>query len=253
VIAELVQTLEDWILAMAESFWVFPALYGFATIDGFFPPIPSESVVIALGSLNRSAGVPNLGLVLLFAALGAFTGDQIAYQIGKKIHVRGLRFMRSERAQSALDWAEHSLERRGASFIIAARYVPIGRVAVNMTAGAVGFHRPRFMALTAIAAITWACYSAVIGIASGSLLEGRPILAIVVGVVGGVILGVIVDRVIQWLTPSAPKQADDGESQADEQEHAERSEGVTAGARDDAAEAGTLPEESTSPEEEPTP
>src|SRR5690606_36206223 len=140
VIAELVQTLEDWILAMAESFWVFPALYGFATIDGFFPPIPSESVVIALGSLNRSAGVPNLPLVLLFAALGAFTGDQIAYQIGKKINVRGLRFMRSERAQAALDWAERSLERRGASFIIAARYVPIGRVAVNMIAGAVGYH-----------------------------------------------------------------------------------------------------------------
>lgn len=221
MIAELVQTLEDWILAMAESLWVFPALYGFATIDGFFPPIPSESVVIALGSLNRSAGVPNLPLVLLFAALGAFTGDQIAYQIGKKINVRGLRFMRSERAQAALDWAERSLERRGASFIIAARYVPIGRVAVNMTAGAVGYHRPRFMGLTAIAAVTWACYSALIGIASGSLLEGRPILAIALGVVGGIILGVIVDRIIQWLTtrkdhPAGPAPSSTVASPADD-------------------------------------
>ncbi|MDQ2624046.1 MAG: DedA family protein [Actinomycetota bacterium] len=214
MIAELVQTLEEWILAMAESFWVFPALYGFATIDGFFPPIPSESVVIALGSLNRSAGVPNLALVLLFAALGAFTGDQIAYQIGKKINVRHLRFMRSARAQAALDWAEHSLERRGASFIIAARYVPIGRVAVNMTAGTVGFHRPRFMALTGIAAVTWACYSTLIGIASGSLLEGRPVLAIIVGVIGGVILGVIVDRVIHWLTSRSATTDDDGERSA---------------------------------------
>lgn len=200
MIADLVQTLEGWILAMAESFWVFPALYAFATIDGFFPPVPSESVVIALGSLNRSLGVPNLGLVLLFAAAGAFTGDQIAYQIGKKINVRQLGFMRSARAQAALDWAERSLEKRGAAFIIAARYVPIGRVAVNMTAGAVAYHRPRFMVLTGIAAVTWACYSALIGIASGSLLEGRPVLAIIVGVVGGVIIGIIVDRVIQWFT-----------------------------------------------------
>lgn len=222
MIADLVQTLEDWILAMAESLWVFPALYGFATIDGFFPPIPSESVVIALGALNRSAGVPNLALVLLFAALGAFTGDQIAYQIGKKINVRRLRFMRSERAQAALDWAERSLERRGASFIIAARYVPIGRVAVNMTAGAVGYHRPRFMALTAIAAVTWACYSAVLGMASGTLLDGQPILAIAVGIVGGVILGVIVDLVLQWFAKRSgkggilpePAAADDGAPEA---------------------------------------
>lgn len=205
MIAEWVETLEAWILALAESFWVFPALYGFATIDGFFPPIPSESVVIALGSLNRSSGVPNLGFVLLFAALGAFTGDQIAYQIGKKINVRRLGFMRSERAQAALDWAERSLEHRGASFIIAARYVPIGRVAVNMTAGAVGYHRPRFVGLTAFAAVTWACYSALIGIASGSLLEGQPVLAIVVGVIGGLIVGVLVDRIIQWFSNRSGK------------------------------------------------
>lgn len=210
MIAELVQTMEDWLLAMADSFWVFPALLGFATIDGFFPPVPSESAVIALASLGRSSGQPNLGLVLLFAALGAFAGDQIAYQIGSRINVRRLGFMRSARAQAALDWAERSLERRGASFIIAARYVPVGRVAVNMTAGAVGFHRPRFVALTAIAAVTWACYSAAIGIVSGSLLEGRPLLAIAVGVVGGVLLGVVVDRVIQWLT-GGEGPAEDGD------------------------------------------
>jgi len=216
VIEQWVHTLEAWILAMAESFWVFPALYAFATIDGFFPPIPSESVVIALGSLNRSTGVPNLGFVLLFAALGAFTGDQIAYQIGKKINVRGLRFMRSDRAQAALDWAERSLEHRGASFIIAARYVPIGRVAVNMTAGAVGYHRPRFVGLTAIAAVTWACYSALIGIASGSLLEGRPVLAIIVGVIGGVIIGFLVDRAIQWFSSRSDGEAVVGEAEADD-------------------------------------
>lgn len=216
MIEQWVHTLEAWILAMAESFWVFPALYAFATIDGFFPPIPSESVVIALGSLNRSTGVPNLGFVLLFAALGAFTGDQIAYQIGKKINVRGLRFMRSDRAQAALDWAERSLEHRGASFIIAARYVPIGRVAVNMTAGAVGYHRPRFVGLTAIAAVTWACYSALIGIASGSLLEGRPVLAIIVGVIGGVIIGFLVDRAIQWFSSRSDGEAVVGEAKADD-------------------------------------
>ena len=65
----------------------------------------------------------------------------------------------------AHDTPAFALDRRGASFIIAARYIPIGRVAVNMSAGALGYPRRRFVGLTAVAAVMWASYSAVIGIA----------------------------------------------------------------------------------------
>ena len=69
-------------MALVGSPWVFVALYAFATVDGFFPPIPSETVVIALASLWASGGTPPLFPVILLAAAGAFTGDQIAYTIG---------------------------------------------------------------------------------------------------------------------------------------------------------------------------
>lgn len=190
--------LEDWALALAGSPWVFVAMYAFATIDGFFPPLPSESLVIALAALSASSGEPNLALLLVAAAAGAFTGDQIAYQIGSKVHVRNLRILRSRRAQASLDWAEHALDRRGASFIIAARYIPIGRVAVNMSAGALGYPRRRFVGLTAVAAVMWASYSAVIGIASGAFLKGHPVIAVAVGVAGGIVLGVLVDWALRW-------------------------------------------------------
>lgn len=190
--------LEEWALALAGSPWVFVAMYAFATIDGFFPPLPSESLVIALSALSASSGEPNLALLLTVAALGAFTGDQIAYQIGTKVRVRDLRVLRSARAQASLDRAERALDRRGASFIIAARYIPVGRVAVNMTAGALGYRRRRFVGLTAVAAVMWAVYSAAIGIASGAFLEGHPVIAVVVGVVGGIVLGLVVDWVLRW-------------------------------------------------------
>ncbi|ROS31473.1 DedA family protein [Cellulomonas sp. PhB150] len=185
--------LEEWALALAGSPWVFVVMYAFATVDGFFPPLPSESLIIALAALSASSGEPNLVLLLTVAALGAFTGDQIAYQIGTKVHVRTLRLLRSKRAQASLDWAENALDRRGASFIIAARYIPIGRVAVNMSAGALGYPRRRFVGLTAVAAVMWAAYSAAIGIASGAFLEGHPVVAVGVGVVGGIVLGFLVD------------------------------------------------------------
>ena len=183
-------------MALVGSPWVFVALYAFATIDGFFPPIPSETVVIALASLWASRGSPPLLPVILVAAAGAFTGDQIAYTIGTRVKVRSLRIFARPKAQQALDWAERSLATRGASFIIAARYIPVGRVAVNMTAGALRYRRQRFVGITALAAVTWAAYSSAIGIASGLVLKDHPVIGLLVGVVGGLVIGALVDWVL---------------------------------------------------------
>lgn len=188
--------LEEWILALAASPLVYLAMYLSATIDGFFPPIPSESVLIALAAVAMSAGAPNLWLILVVAAAGAWTGDQLAYSIGRRVDVRSSWLMRGTRAQRTLDWAEHTLAHRGASFIIGARYIPIGRVAVNMTAGAVGFPRARFAGLTAIAAVSWSVYSTAIGIGAGAWLHERPVVAVAVGVVGGAVIGLGVDAVL---------------------------------------------------------
>lgn len=191
--------MEAWALGLAGSPLVLLLMYLFATVDGFFPPIPSESLVIALASLSVTpGGSPALLPVLLVAAVGAFTGDQIAYTIGGRVDVRHLRIFRGRRAQAALDWAQRALTERGASFIIAGRYIPVGRVAVNMTAGALRFSRRTFVALDALASITWACYGAAIGVGAGRVLQGRPLLAIGAGVVGGMVIGLLVDTVLGW-------------------------------------------------------
>ncbi len=70
--------LEEWFLALAASPLVFVAMYLCATIDGFFPPIPSESVVVGLSAVSATADVPNPWLLMLVAALGAFLGENIA-------------------------------------------------------------------------------------------------------------------------------------------------------------------------------
>ena len=196
---DLITAVNDWALALAGTPWVFLAVYAFATIDGFFPPIPSESVIIGLAVLFVQQETPDFWLLGAVAAAGAFTGDQIAYTIGKHIPVRRLRFMQNRRAERALVWAEQALRTRGASFIIAARYIPIGRVAVNMTAGTTGFSRLRFTGLAVIAAISWSIYSVGLGIGAGVWLKDHPFLALVVGVAGGLLIGIVVDQVLAVL------------------------------------------------------
>lgn len=197
--ADLLTAVSDWAVALAGTPWVFVALYAFATIDGFFPPIPSESVIIALAALFVASGSADFWILGAVAAAGAFTGDQIAYSIGKRIPIRRLRFMQGPRAKKALAWAERALAERGASFIISARYVPIGRVAVNMTAGATGYPRRRFTALAVVAAISWSIYSVLLGIGAGKLFgDHHPLLAMAAGVAAGLLLGVLVDWLISW-------------------------------------------------------
>ena len=191
--------MQNWILTLAASPMVYVWMYVFATIDGFFPPIPSESLAIALAALSVSSGHPNLALVILSAAAGAFTGDQIAYSIGKRLAVSRLPFMQRPRALRTLDWAKRTLTRRGAAFILAARYIPVGRVAVNMTAGAVGYSRRRFSGLVVIASLTWSLACTAIGVGTGTWFRGHPIRAVLAGVVSGLLIGVILDLGLQRL------------------------------------------------------
>ncbi|HYO19368.1 MAG TPA: DedA family protein [Dermatophilaceae bacterium] len=185
--------LHDWLLALAGAPWVYLALFAVTTIDGVFPPMPSEPMVIALAALSISTGSPNLALVLLAAAAGAFAGDQIAYAVGTRIDVRGLRILRNPRGQRTVDYAERALAQRGPSFILAARFVPVGRVAVNLTAGAVGYPRRRFVGLTALAGVVWSLYSVAIGLLAGAWIQDRPVVAVAVGVVGGLLCGLLLD------------------------------------------------------------
>lgn len=187
----------DMVLELAATPWSLLLLLIFTIIDGFFPPVPSESVVIALTSLSMSGDGPPLLAIVPVAAVGAFVGDFIAYTIGTKVPLRRFRWFRSPRGARTLAWAEHTLEHRGGAFILAARYIPIGRVAVNMSAGALGFPRRRFVLFAGIAAVCWAIYSTLLGIGAGAVLKDHPVLAVVVGIVLGIALGSVIDLVMR--------------------------------------------------------
>jgi membrane protein DedA with SNARE-associated domain len=198
--------VEAWLLSLAASPLVYLGMFVFALIDGFFPPMPSEVAAVGLAALAVSSGRPNLVLIMLAAAAGAFTGDQVAYAIGRRIDVHRLPLLRRGRGRRMVRWAEYALTHRGTAFILAGRFVPVARVAVNMAAGALGYPWRRYLGLAAIGSLTWAGYSAVIGIGAGAWFSGHPVGAVLVGIVGGLVIGVLLDLVItrrQGLTSSA--------------------------------------------------
>ena len=198
------QAINDFILAAAGQPWVLILVFACCVIDGFFPPIPSESVVVGLSAVAATADVPNPVLLAAVAAAGAFLGDNIAYLIGRRTGTKRWAWMRGPRMQRAFRWAGAELRKRPASLILVARFVPIGRVAVNLTAGATLFPRNRFIGLTVLSAVLWGAYSVAIGLFFGQWFEENHLLGIIVAVICAIGLGILVDLVISRLRGPLP-------------------------------------------------
>ncbi|MCP2031513.1 membrane protein DedA with SNARE-associated domain [Okibacterium sp. HSC-33S16] len=214
--------LSDALLATVTSPWVYAVLFAVVVIDGFFPPVPSEALVVAAAAIGVSTGTPHPAVVILLAALGAALGDNIAYLLGRRIGTDRFRWMRHPRMVRAFDRAASGIRRRPAALLITARYIPIGRIAVNMTAGATRFPHRRFWPLTLLAGASWAGYSVGIGLLAGHWVRDRPLLGAAIGIVLAVTLGFAIDRVTSAISrrraariPQPPMRRDNSAAAAE--------------------------------------
>jgi membrane-associated protein len=194
-----VDQVNDFVLASAAFPWVYALVFAWVLIDAFFPPVPSDVLVVGLTALSISAGVPNMWALALVAALGAIAGDNISYEIGRRIGVRRWRWMKGPRAERAIGSARTSLQRRPVVLMLTARYVPIGRVAVTMVAGATGFPRRRFVALSVLAGISWSAYMVGVGVLAGTWSQANPLLSVGLAIVIASAVGVLIDRSVARL------------------------------------------------------
>lgn len=191
------EVITQFVMDAAASPWVYVMLAAVCLIDAFFPPVPSETVVVGLAALAVHTGTPWLWLVIVVSAVGAIIGDNIAYAMGRGVGTTRFSWMRRPRVAAAFEWARRGLNRRPASLILTARYIPIGRVAVNMTAGATRFPRRRFVPLSVIAGASWASYSAAIGTLFGHWFHGNPLIGVVAAIAFAIIIGLLIDHFMQ--------------------------------------------------------
>jgi membrane-associated protein len=184
----MTEAILDLVHGAMGSPWVYAALLAFAAIDGFFPLVPSESLVITAG-VFAAAGEPLLPLVIAAAAAGAFAGDHVAYLFGRKAGGRLVQRTRpGGKQRRAFERAGRVLEDRGGLIVVVCRYIPGARTAITMTAGAVRYPLRRFSLFDGIAALSWAVYSALVGYVGGAAFEDDPIKGLVLGL--GLALGV---------------------------------------------------------------
>lgn len=212
---EVVNAINTTLLDASSQPWVPLVLLVFCAIDGLFPPVPSESLVVGLAAIAVATGQPALWLILLVATVGAALGDLTAYALGRRVGTERFAWMRRTRVASAISRAGRALDRRSASFIITGRFVPVGRVAVNLTAGASGMPLRRFAPLSVIAALLWATFSVGMGLLGGSWVRHNPLLGMAVAIALAMALGTVVDHLVQRLTRRATGTGTDPDPDTD--------------------------------------
>ncbi len=186
--------INEAIVHAANAWWILPVVCLFCFIDGFLPILPSETLLVALGVVGASSGIPNVYLLILAGAIGAITGDQMAYLLGRRIGTERFGWMRRPRTQKLFAFARRELNVRGAMLIFTARYVPIGRVVVNLSSGATGFSYRRFTLLDVAGCLTWASYSVAIGVVAGAWFHDNQLLGIVLSVALAIVMGYLIDK-----------------------------------------------------------
>jgi len=136
---------------------------------GFF--LPGDSLLFAVGMFIASGDIDQplwLACVILMAA--AFAGNVVGYEIG---HASGpaifnrpdSRLFRKE----YVDKTSEFFEKYGARAIVLARFVPIVRTFITVTAGVGRMDRRRYIAYSGLGAVLWACGVTVLGYLLGSV------------------------------------------------------------------------------------
>lgn len=175
-----------------SSPWAYLVVFAVALLDAFLPIVPSETVVITAGVFAAATGEPQVLAVIALASLGAFLGDHVSYQIGRRAGVLG-RLSLGPRRRRAIGWAADALNRRGGLLLVVARYVPGGRTATTLAAGAVGYSPPKFALFDAVAAISWGVYAAMVGYLGGAAFQGDPVKGLLLGLGLAAVTTVVVE------------------------------------------------------------
>lgn len=171
-------------------------------LDAILPVLPSETLIIALGVATARSTDPRIALLIGCAALGAFTGDNGAYLLGRRFGwLVERRFFSSRKGARRRAWAERMLLRYGVQVIIACRFIPGARTAVTLSCGLVRYPVRKFVVTTAIAAVIWTLYAFFAGRLGGQAFQHKPWAGFLVALGAALVISGFVEairRIAGW-------------------------------------------------------
>lgn len=156
---------------------------------GFF--LPGDSLLFTVGMLIGQGTIDQpLWLACVLLTVSAFVGNVVGYEIGRAsgpaiFRRRNSRIFKQEYVDKTVDF----FDRYGARAIVLARFVPIVRTFITVTAGVGRMDRRRYLSYSAVGAVLWAAGVTILGHLLGSIafvrehIEALLLLVVAVSVI----------------------------------------------------------------------
>jgi membrane protein DedA with SNARE-associated domain len=147
--------------------------------DAVIPIFPGETTLSAASTM-AAQGELQLGYVMLAGALGAVVGDSSLYWIARKSRDRVQDKLDAALESPKIKIAWDSLQRSPGLLIVAGRFVPGMRFAVDASMGLAAFPYRRFLAWSIVGGVVWSVYTCALAYTVATTLAGYPLASMIV-------------------------------------------------------------------------
>ncbi|MBS6364786.1 MAG: VTT domain-containing protein [Actinomycetaceae bacterium] len=169
--------------------------------DGFFPVLPSGSVISALSATPAYREPVLLTFLIVCCACAALVGDLTMATIGRLFPAKSRRLPKLNMRLSAVT------ERQWRILLSTGRFVPIVRIAIFLSAGKMRIPFRHIALLDAPACLIWACIYGLSG-TIGARISTSPLISMACGIVLGALFAAILTRIAQYLHSRHAKVTD---------------------------------------------
>jgi membrane-associated protein len=151
----------------------------FVWFDAVIPIFPGETTLTAASTIAAGGGL-SLGPIMLAGALGAILGDTSLFWIARKSSAKMQPHLDKALENPKVRIAWESLDRSPGLLIVAGRYVPGMRFAVNASMGLSHIPYRRFLAWSVLSGILWSVYTCALAYWVSTTLAGFPLASLVI-------------------------------------------------------------------------
>lgn len=199
---DVVDSLVGFLEQLMTTPLFYPLLSLVITLDALCPLLPSETVLNLAGAFSGSQGVPDVRWIFTAAIIGAIIGDNLCFMLGSRL-IRVVNQLDPEsRAGKAIGWVRENQNKRAGVTIIVARFLPWARWVATIVLGSVRYNWFLFFIYDTIGVLLWVTIGVGVGYVGGSILSDFPLLAMLVGVTLGSLVGLGIQklqtRLAEW-------------------------------------------------------
>jgi membrane-associated protein len=154
----------NWLLDQfgTQFFWV-SLLIIFIECGLFFPFLPGDTLLFAMGLFIATGQIEvipggelvNLVFALVVLSAGAFAGNVVGYEIGRRIGPPIYEHDGRLLKRKYFDQTSEFFDKHGNKALVIGRFVPFVRTYVTVVAGASKMQRQRFFYWSAVGAVLW--------------------------------------------------------------------------------------------------